>query len=218
MIPKTDWIHLPVYHTVVTVGCYTLIINDTWCANIQKNAFPVNAPSALWFIFLWNGCSNWPVFPRARAIAGFTGELLIRVVSRRKTGPLSLPHPIIAGSVNAPGFKGVGVTHTYMYIQRTQLSQLVQAQPCSWEINGVESQQAFARSWAPCPPYVEQLSGGILAPPPRKNVASRRMQGVESSEAHIKMCPGGQPPKLPNQNWSEKEKQERQGCSAEVQF
>lgn len=81
-----------------------------------------------------------------------------------------------------------------MYIQRTQLSQLVQAQPCSGEINGVESQQAFARSWAPCPLYVEHLSGGILAPPPRKDVASRRLQGVESSEAHIKMCPGGQPP------------------------
>lgn len=88
----------------------------------------------------------------------------------------------------------------------------------------MESQQAFARSWAPCPPYVEQLSGGILAPPPRKEVESRKLQGVESTEAHIKICPGGlQPPtisKFPNQNWSEKEKQKRQKrvCSAEVQF
>lgn len=84
----------------------------------------------------------------------------------------------------------------------------------------MESQQAFARSWAPCPLYVEHLSGGILAPPPRKDVASRRLQGVESSEAHIKTCPGGQPPptELPNQNWSEREKQKRRGCSAEVQF
>lgn len=63
----------------------------------------------------------------------------------------------------------------------------------------MESQQAFARSWAPCPPYVEQLSGGILAPPPRKDVASRKLQGVESSEAHIKICPGGlePPPRSP---------------------
>lgn len=137
---------------------------------------------------------NWPVFLRVRAITGFTQELFIQALSlglQRKAGPLSSPHPIISGSANAPGFKGVGVTHTCMYIQHTQLSQLVQAQPCSWEINGVESQQAFARSWAPCPPYVEQLSGGILAPPPRKDVASRRLQGVESSDAHIKICPEG---------------------------
>lgn len=86
----------------------------------------------------------------------------------------------------------------------------------------MESQQAFARSWAPCPPYVERLSGGILAPPPRKDVASRKLQGVESSEAHIKICPGGLEhpppiPKFPDQNWSEKEKQKRR-CSAGVQF
>lgn len=113
-----------------------------------------------------------------------------------------------------------------MYIQHTQLSQLVQAQPCSWEINGVESQQAFAWSWAPCPPYVEQLSGGILAPPPRKDVASRKLQGVESFEAHIKICPGGlepPPPRHPFLNSLIRTGQKRRnrrggGCSAELQY
>lgn len=37
----------------------------------------------------------------------------------------------------------------------------------------MESQQAFARSCAPCPPYVEQLSRGQRGPPPRRYVAKR---------------------------------------------
>lgn len=75
---NTDWIHpgwLPVYHTVVTVYYYALIITDTRClkkcfsrkCNISSLVY-LSLEAALQF--------NWPVFLRARAITGFTGELL----------------------------------------------------------------------------------------------------------------------------------------------
>lgn len=68
---------------------------------------------------------NWPVFLRARAITGFTGELSIQARSagsQRKAGRLSSPHPISSGSANAPGFKGVGVTHMHVYSTHTAQS------------------------------------------------------------------------------------------------
>lgn len=42
----------------------------------------------------------------------------------------------------------------------------------------------FVRSCAPCPPYVEQLSGGTLAPPPRGDEAE---EGAPSAQDHIKI-------------------------------
>lgn len=80
---KRDWIHpgwLPVYYTVVTVYCYAPIITDTRCPKRQKlkKCFSCKCDiSSVVYLPLEAALRfNWPVFLRARAITGFTGELL----------------------------------------------------------------------------------------------------------------------------------------------
>lgn len=64
---------------------------------------------------------NWLVFQGARAITGFTEELLSGLAVEG-CSPLSSPHLISSGSANAPGFKGVEVTHMHVYSTHTAQS------------------------------------------------------------------------------------------------
>lgn len=111
-------------------------------------------PSPLW----WASNTSWS-FSLFYHIPS-SQPLLIHSASRDQgKSPTTTPHTY----TNTP-------THTHTHLLSG--SQLVLPQPCSWEINGMESQQAFVRSCAPCLPYVEQLSGGCQAPPLRRDVAS----------------------------------------------
>lgn len=100
---KKDRIHpgwLPVYHNVVPVYCYTLIIADTRCLKggktqkKKKNIFPVNATSAVWFYLPLEAALqfNWPVFSESRSNNWFYRRAF-GADSRCEAGPLSSPHP-----------------------------------------------------------------------------------------------------------------------------
>lgn len=73
----------------------------------------------------------------------------------------------------------------------------------------MESQQAFARSCASCSPYVEQLSGGQLAPPPRRNVASEKLRRG-SKVLRLVLKYDHKDPQFPNQSWPEKQEEEKE--------
>lgn len=76
---KREWIHpdwLPLHHTGYSVLLHPYHYRHTMPkytkSTNKKHVFPLNAKSAVWFIFPLNCCFNWPVFLRAGAITGFT--------------------------------------------------------------------------------------------------------------------------------------------------
>lgn len=78
----------------------------------------------------------------------------------------------------------------------------------------MESQQAFARSCAPCPPYVEQVSGGRLAPPPRRDVVSAGAEEGLKVLRHV-LKYDHKDLELPNQSRSERQEEEKEERESE---
>jgi len=70
----------------------------------------------------------------------------------------------------------------------------------------VGSQQAFARSCAPCPPYVEQLSRGRLAPTARKRCGKcQAEEGLKVLWLVLKYDH-----QVSNQSWTEEQEEQKE--------